>query len=279
MLMRLPHSALVERQWRRISPLVRLKKASGITKLLVKPTMEIDLPDRWEDSMRHDGMEEKPPQGMGEKAWWLQQMARAVPPERWESHLQLSPEKCVAAFDDSEFNSALLPAIAESVIRHRNGRWAKPVVDIAIGRARDSGPVPTAAAPWSKLLETVVALNEHDRDATVIKLLDQHGQMAEAALGLKLLNFCPGPWSQDLARSCVKLLREITRQMAEAKQFPLWSVLGDTTVLGMRMPVSVAEEAQQGWPEDDANQAFLRPVRAIMDIVQFRRKMLKEILQ
>lgn len=282
MLMRMPESALVHRVWQRLSPRVRLQTASGLKlkKLLGKAAIELDLPERWEDSMQHDAIEEKPPQGMGEKAWWLQQMVRAIPPDRWESHFHLSPEKCVAAFADSEFGNALLPAIAESALRHRDARWAKPLVGTAIARSKDVGVGAVSAASGgslAKLLETVVALDEPDRDATIIKLLDQHGQAPEAALGLRLLHSCPGPWSEPLARSLLNLLRSIIKQMAAGKASPFWSGLGDLTALGGRMPVSIADEAQEGWPDDAAGKPFFKPVQTIIDIVQFRSKMLKEI--
>jgi hypothetical protein len=275
LLMRMRESALVQRVWQRLAPRVRLQTTSGLKlkKLLGKASIEVDLPERWEDSMQHDAIEEKPPQGMGEKAWWLQQMVRAVPPERWESHLQLSPEKCVAAFADSEFGNAMLPAIAESALRHKDARWAKPLVETALARSKGTtfiGGEP--GGPWAPLLSATMALKEPDRDATIIKLLD-----AEAALGLKLLHSCPGPWSAALARSLLHLLRSITKQMAEGKASPFWAGLGDLTALGGRMPVSIADEAQEGWPDDAAGKPFFRPVQTIIDIVQFRSKMLKEI--
>jgi hypothetical protein len=279
MLMRMPESALVQRVWERLAPRVHRQTVSGLKlkKLLGKAAIEVDLPERWEDSMQHDAIDEKPPQGMGEKAWWLQQMVRAVPPERWEGHLQLSPEKCVAAFADSEFGNALLPAIAESALRHRDARWAKPLVETGLARSKGTtfiGGDP--GGPWAPLLSAAMALKEPDRDATIIKLLDQHGQ-AEAALGLKLLHSCPGPWSAALARSLLHLLRSITKQMAEGKASPFWAGLGDLTALGGRMPVSIADEAQEGWPDDAVGKPFFRPVQTIIDIVQFRSKMLKEI--
>jgi hypothetical protein len=275
MLMRIRESALVHRLWQRLAPRVRLEKASGLKlkKLLGKPAIEVELPERWEDSMQHDGIEEKPPQGIGEKAWWIQQMARAVPPEYWESHLQLTPERCVAAFAQSEFGDALLPAIAESVLRHRNPLWAKPLLEMAIERSKDVTPIPASGWPWAKLLETVVALEERDRDAAIIKLLDQHGQ----ALGMRLLHSCPGPWSAALARSLLDLLRSIIKQMAAGKHPPYWAGLGDPTALGGRVPLSVADEAQQGWPDDVTGKPFFKPIQTIIEIVQFRSKMLKEI--
>src|SRR5215469_14696109 len=62
LLMRMPESALVQRVWQRLAPRIRLQAASGLKlkKLLGKAAIEVDLPERWEDSMQHDAIEEKP---------------------------------------------------------------------------------------------------------------------------------------------------------------------------------------------------------------------------
>src|SRR5262249_16912295 len=85
--MRLAESALVGGMGQRVGPRVRVEKTSGLKfkKLLGKRSLEIDLPDACDDAMQRDGIEAKPPQGVGEKSWWLQQMAGAVPPARWET--------------------------------------------------------------------------------------------------------------------------------------------------------------------------------------------------
>jgi len=254
---------------------VRIDKSSGLKlkKLLGKRALEIDLPEDCDDAMQRDGVEPKPPQGVGQKAWWLLQMVRAIPPAQWETHLQLSAEQCVDAFHASEFGNALLIEVGESVKRHRDSRWAKPLLEIALTQSK--GVHFVGGAPSN--FEVVAAMEEGDRDAVVIKRLDHHGDMGDVVLALRLLHSCPGPWSLAIGRSLLNLLRHITRQMAEGKHQPLWAGLGDLTVVSSRMPIALADEAQEGWPEDSAAKTFFRPVQTIIDILQFRSKMLKEI--
>jgi hypothetical protein len=254
-----------------------MEKSSGLKlkKLLGMRSLEIDLPEDCDDAMQRDGIEPKPPQGIGQKTWWFQQMVRAVPPTQWETHLKLSPEQCVDAFHASEFGNALLIEVAESVKRYSDSRWAKPLLEIGLTQAKGAHFV--TGAPSNSLLEVVTAMEEGERDAVVTKRLDHHGDMADLALALRLLQSCPGPWSLPLGRSLLNLLRHITRQMAEDKHQPFWAGLGDLTVISTRMPVALADEAQEGWPEDSAAKTFFRPVQTIVDILQFRSKMLKEI--
>jgi hypothetical protein len=277
LLMLLPQSALVERMWQRVAPLIRLQKSSGLglKKLLGKHSLEIDLPQACDDAMQRDGVAPKPPQGVGEKAWWLEQMARAIPPTRWEAHLQLSPEQCIAALKSSEFSSVLLAAAAEAARRYKDARWARPLLDIAMDQAKDAGPIPAAGKPWTGILEVVAIMKDADRDTVIMKRLDHHGETADVSLGLNLLHLSPGPWSPALAKSLLNLLRYIIRQAAEGKQPQVWA--GYLTELACRMPVSVADEAEQGWPEDAATKNFFKPVQTIIEILQFRSKMLKDI--
>jgi hypothetical protein len=281
LLLRLPQSALVERMWQRVAPIVRLEKSSGLNlkKLLGKQALEVELPQICDDAMKRDGIEPQPPEGMGEKSWWLQQMVRSIPPARWEKHLQLSPQQYVDAAGASEFGNALVPAIAEAAKRHRDARWAKPVAELAMVRARESAATPGAFMLWAGALEAVTAMNEEDRDALTIRQIDRHGEMTDFVLGLKLLHSCPGPWSTPVAKSFLDLLRHFTQQMAAEKIQPYWTGLGDLTVLGSRLPVSIAQEAQQGWPEDAATKVFFKPVQTILETLQFRSKMLREIKQ
>jgi hypothetical protein len=120
-------------------------------------------------------------------------------------------------------------------------------------------------------------MQESDRDAIVSKQLDRHGDMADLALAAKLLLSCPGPWSLELARSLLNLLRYVVRQMATGKTPPLWSGLGDLNAIGGNLPVAIVDEAQQGWHEDASGKTFMRPVEIIIETLQFRSKMLKEI--
>jgi len=183
----------------------------------------------------------------------------------------------VAAFAGSEFRSSLLPGISAAVLRHKNAGWAKSLVELAAARISDGGPAPAAWNEWAMFLPLVAVLDEADRDSIVVKHLDQHGQVADAALGLKLLQSCPGPWTPAVARTLLNLFRYLTGKMATGVYPTLWSGLGDVTVLASRMPVSIAGEAQEGWLEDAVATSFFKPMQTIIDVLQFRSKMLKEI--
>lgn len=279
LLMRLPQSALVERMWQRVSPLLRMKESAGskLKKLLGKPVLEVTLPQQCDAAMQSDGVDLKPPQGTGEKAWWLQQMVRAVPPQRWERHLQLTAEQCVAAFNESEFYTALLPASADAAWRHKDPRWAKAVLEAGMARGKEAGPIPVPGSNWEILLEAVEVMNPGERDALIIRTLDRHSNMADLTWGTKLLHSCPGPWSELLGRSFLNVLRSMTQQMSAGKVSPYWHGLGDLNDLACRMPVSLTEEAQHGWPEDAPAKTWFRPIQTVIEVLQFRSKMFKEI--
>lgn len=59
----------------------------SIKKQLLKTQLEVVLPEACDKAMVRDGLEVKPPRGVGEKAWWLQQLLAATPlstrTQRW----------------------------------------------------------------------------------------------------------------------------------------------------------------------------------------------------
>ena len=70
LLARLPESALRRRALERALPLLKFKSNK-----LRRKTIEVTLPEACDKAMQRDGVEPKPGfRGVGEKAWWLQQM-------------------------------------------------------------------------------------------------------------------------------------------------------------------------------------------------------------
>jgi len=276
LLLRLPESALIARMWHRVSPLVKREQSSmlSLKKLLGKPKVEFELPDVCDDAMQRDGVEPKPPQGIGEKAWWLRQMVRCIPPSMWEKHLDLSPQQFIDAVDSSDLSAVLTPAIVEAVRRNKDSRWATPLAESLLHPAKEDGNV---ADHWKLVVDTIEAMNQNDREEILLKEINRRGNMAEFARSMMLLHSCPGPWSASLAKGLLNLLRHITREMALGKIQPYWAGIGDLTALASRMPASMADEAQLGWPEDGSAMPYMKPIRNIIEILQFRGKMLKEI--
>src|SRR6267154_1332320 len=120
-------SKLVRRMIDRTRSLVVASNASGsklIRALTRQSKIQVTLLEACDESMRRDGVEPTPPQGMGEKAWWLDQMVASVPVTFWNDHLGLPPAQCVQNAEKTDYAEALLPAWATATKRGRHVEWA-----------------------------------------------------------------------------------------------------------------------------------------------------------
>lgn len=105
----LPGSAYRERAAERALACCRLDPAGGF---------DINLPAEFDAGMRRDGLGLKPPQGIGEKAWWLLQIVATAPLDCWSTLDILA----VQANDD--WTGLLRQGWVRAAVRQRSAQWA-----------------------------------------------------------------------------------------------------------------------------------------------------------
>jgi hypothetical protein len=109
LLARLPGSALVNRMAARLEGCLTEER-----KLLRRVTV-LEPPAVWSEDAAGDALVKAPSTGFtgGERAWWLYQLARHVPPAWWEARLSRSPAEVVAWARSTEWQAVLLSAWAD----------------------------------------------------------------------------------------------------------------------------------------------------------------------
>ncbi len=78
-------------------------------------TLQIEPPKEFTQDMKADSFEEKPPQGVGEKAWWTAEILKIVPLVHWEKHFGRTPSQLLAALAKDDYFSSVLDAWTYSV--------------------------------------------------------------------------------------------------------------------------------------------------------------------
>lgn len=122
----LPASSFRQRMQTLLNTWLVVQAKSGLlNKLGGKKQLQINLPENWDKVWLRDGIEEKPPQGKGAKAWWLEQALAFVPPAYWTQHWQLTPADLLALAQDSDWKSALLEGWQTALLRYPDSEWAK----------------------------------------------------------------------------------------------------------------------------------------------------------
>jgi hypothetical protein len=270
LLAQIPESKLVRRMIDRTRSLVVASSASGsklIRALTRQSKIQVTLPEACDESMRRDGVEPTPPQGMGEKAWWLDQMVASVPVTFWNDHLGLPPAQCVQDAEKTDCADVLLPAWATATKRGRHLEWAHAILEYALGAKRNF-----------QLLSVVEVLPPAHRDSVVIKLLSSDRNLiGYAQPGFNLLQCCPGPWTERLGRALLEFLQFQVKQNQEARLSLTYIWFPNPEQFAMNMPITLAAEAQEMFADIASDHSILKPLNTFLEILQFRSKMLKEV--
>ncbi|WP_405586475.1 DUF5691 domain-containing protein [Streptomyces sp. NBC_01190] len=197
----LPESALAARMAERARSCVSMSP-EGIA---------VEAPYECDAAMERDGVASKPPNGRGERAWWLGQLVEASPMAAWSARFGgRTPEEIVALPVLDDWQPDLHAAWCRAAVRQRDVRWARALL----------GPPPAAQTPVgavgdpAKLLSILPA---EERASWVAEFIAAHG-LSEA---FQMLGVCAVPWAAELGRAVVDAL-DIAR---DAGSYP-WSFSG-----------------------------------------------------
>nr|WSX77245.1 DUF5691 domain-containing protein [Streptomyces sp. NBC_00899] len=197
----LPGSALAARMAGRARSCVSL----GPDGIVVEAPYECDA------AMERDGVAPRPPNGRGERAWWLGQLVDAAPLATWPARFGgRTPDQIIALPVLDDWQPDLHASWCRAAVRQRDTAWARALL----------GPPPAAAAPLAAVGDPAKLLSilpEGERAEWVAAFIAAHG-LSEA---FQMLGVCAVPWAVPLGRAVVDAL-DIAR---DAGSYP-WSFSG-----------------------------------------------------
>ncbi|MES2921129.1 MAG: DUF5691 domain-containing protein [Verrucomicrobiota bacterium] len=97
--------------------IARVRERVKIERRLLKRVIAVKPPDSFDPAWEVDGIKEKPPQGTGEKAWWLRQMIALVPLEDWPEMLGVKESELFTLAIDPDWQEPLLLGWIDSARR------------------------------------------------------------------------------------------------------------------------------------------------------------------
>jgi hypothetical protein len=247
-----------------VGPTGKGKKAKGAK-------VEVTLPDEPDKAMVRDGIDAKPPGGVqiGQKGWWLTQMLAVVHPEHWSRTWKASPEDLITNTDMGEWYNAILAGWAGATALHRDARWS-----MALLTAWTESKI-NFDAPWNqRLVESLFAALPPDQaESIVTRLLDNPKHHQDERL-VEILTSLTHDFSPAFSRVLLAFLRKLTN----AQSGIAWHMRDSMKQFALRMPPSLAGEAQSGWNDKSKHWAWWQgAVDGLVETLQFRQAMLKEI--
>ncbi|MDQ5824427.1 MAG: DUF5691 domain-containing protein [Chloroflexota bacterium] len=273
----IPESRLVARVVGRLRNLLTYRKVTqrgflGLTSSS-KDVIEVTLPEDCDASMQRDGIEPKPPySGMGDRAWWLSQMLKVVPPRYWSDTWGAAPQTILeAALRDKDWRVLLLTAWLEATNKHRDATWAEALLSI---ENMPSG-VPDASSLASQLPEKKL-------EAYVLARLQRNGDVLNNLNRFKdMLWAIPSPWSPALSRAVMGAIRLQLKQLQRSNYNYSWQIHEMLTNAPLYIPTSFRGEAAAALNDltPQLPEALRARVDSFIDTLEFRHEMLKELAQ
>ena len=227
-----------------------------------KARLAITLPDAYDQAMQRDGVEPRPPAdrwGMGEKAWWLFQILRAVPPATWSRQFNLTPTELIAAAQRGEWQALLHDAWGAAAIAFQDAAWAESLLQADPRQA-----------------ELLAALPPARQEALLLDMLRGDVTPLHKHPVLLLLRRTRHTWSAELTRAVLGAVRRHMRATNAGNDYQLRGAI--TEDFARRMPPAMLDEIAAGWPDgQEARERWQGVIDQLLIILQFRRDMLREL--
>jgi len=262
LLTRLPTSALVGRMVERATGLLSL----GRTSMLKRTRIEVGLPAAADAVLVRDGVEAKPPAGIGERAWWLAQIIAAVPPATWTAAWSLAPNAVLRAADDNEWREPVVAGWLSATERHRDAAWAAALWE----NERMARVDPRWGAPPPERVFTSVASAE--QIDTMLRSAIGAGRdvLRGSHPALAAILEWPEQWSDALAGAVARRLKEY----AGVDRVPLTAEFGLRALLercAHAVPVPAVGAFLEGWPAHvDVWPTWAPTIDSLTSVLRFR---------
>lgn len=288
LLARLPASACSRRLRERADALISMEEATkpasgffgrvasflsgegGGFRLTIEPPTEVD--PSWE----RDGLPVKPPQGTGQRAFWLTQVLSRVPPSHWVERLGRGPaELLAAAARDSEWGGAVVEGWAQAVLAFGASEWAASLWDA--GRAKSAPEELTELLP--QLLEI---MSPAEREPRIEALMDSPPSDEPLARYLEQL---PTPWSPVFAGRYLERTRRLATEVDRGRRQSFndpW--LATLPVAALALPPESFGQTLGEWPLDRVEspnwiqRTWAERLQELREKVRLRTTLHKEIL-
>lgn len=285
----LPGSRLAERCKARLTVLFTLERKSGLAARLgsmlggaALPELKLALPETCDKAMKRDGIGVEAYRGLGEKAGWLLDMMRCVPPAHWSETWQLTPRQVLDVLARQEFNTALVTGLVQASARALAVNPQPAAIDWFVTLITEGARAFSDVNILALLLPDVGRLPPQEQERIVLRWLEQSAAAPLTyayALGWAVQRFTASGQTVSPALSRL-MLASAQRQMRSA-QHPDYQTRSNFATLAKVLDTSIVDDAQAGWPASGWEHwpLWRQLVDDLMETLQFRNTMQASFLE
>lgn len=255
LLARLPDSRYVTRMIGRLAPCLNQERK------LLRQRWVIEPPNAFGADWKADAIEETraKSESLGERAWWLYQIARAVPLAWWTTRLELSPADLIGWAKKTDWSEALFRAWNDALLREGHPAWVAAFLE--------ESKLPGLTLEPLTLIDL---LPPAERETHWLRLLKKPARRVGLSELIHRIARCATPCSTDFSREVMRYIRATVASDAGKWDYPLRQILPDFICL---IPVQILGETVQNWPIEPEAQYFSETLARLFAIAE-RRKIL-----
>lgn len=158
----------------------RLRGCVKVERRLLKRAIAIEPPTTFDPAWAADGLKEKPPGGIGEKAWWLRQIVSRIPLDEWPALLGISQDDLFSLSREEDWEKVLIAGWIESAERFPS----RALAEIFIPFIAPMNPWQNTAISKSQVIRTVL---EKLPPTTQFAILDKLAVTIQRPVALEFL--------------------------------------------------------------------------------------------
>jgi hypothetical protein len=213
--------------------------------------------------MRRDGISARPPAGLGERAWWLEELVTRTPLRVWGE-----PTTFLSLPVTEEWAPVMRRGLARAAAAQRDAAWATAL----------TGPLTEEVAAGGRpddrlLLEALYDALPADVLATLAVDVLRRGLAGAAAVGVEhVLELCPRPWPDALVEAVFAALGDRAGRRSAG-----WRLAGLCELAALRLPAQLSDRAAALVAEMPSGDPMTAIVGRFADTLRFRQAMLAEL--
>jgi len=249
----------------------RMAACLGEERKLFRSVRTLEAPASFGADWKNDALEESRAknESLGERAWWLYQIARSLPLPWWQESTGLTPAELIKWVRGTDWSEAILRAWYDALLRQPETDWVAEFVlqahslglNIDFFELLAFLPAPEREQHWLALLKG--ESQSHTRGRILVHLVDDFSRRQDAP-------------SEDFSRHILAEVHQLVDRPAHSSGlYEICQALPDFVCL---IPPACFAAASEGWPVGrPESEYFSKTLARILAIVE-QRKILHQFL-